>query len=101
MHYPGQSFGPNDDWPGAPMTSYTATIDYGGKSAKADYMVDSPKRDAAAVWPSRTALTSSRQLKLPCRNSEVGPDQSRGRIDPGPSPHFPGVIVSPRTSEVT
>jgi glyoxylase-like metal-dependent hydrolase (beta-lactamase superfamily II) len=44
MRYPGQSFGPNDDWPGAPMTSYTATIDYGSKSAKADYMVDVAKK---------------------------------------------------------
>ena len=44
MRYPGQSFGPNDDWPAAPMTSYTATIDYGSKSAKADYMVDVAKK---------------------------------------------------------
>ena len=44
MHYPGQSFGPNDDWPRAPMTSYTATIDYGSKSAKQDYMVDVAKK---------------------------------------------------------
>jgi hypothetical protein len=33
MRYPGQSFGPNDDWPAASMTSYTATTDYGSKSA--------------------------------------------------------------------
>jgi hypothetical protein len=45
MRYPGQSFGPNDDWPRAPMTSYTATIDYGSKSAKQDYMVDVAKKE--------------------------------------------------------
>ena len=45
MRYPGQSFGPNDDWPRAPMTSYTATIDYGSKSGKQDYMVDVAKKE--------------------------------------------------------
>jgi len=29
------------------------------------------------------------------RRPEVGPDQSRGRIDPGPSPHFPPFIYEP------
>ena len=44
MRYPGQSFDPNGDWPGAPMTSYTATIDYGTKSGKQDYAVDVAKK---------------------------------------------------------
>jgi glyoxylase-like metal-dependent hydrolase (beta-lactamase superfamily II) len=44
MHYPGQSFDPNGDWPAAPMTSYTETIDYGSKSSKEDYMVDVAKK---------------------------------------------------------
>jgi hypothetical protein len=59
MRYPGQSFGPNDDWPRAPMTAHTATIDYGSKSSKEDFMVEVPKRNAAAVLPSRTASTLS------------------------------------------
>jgi glyoxylase-like metal-dependent hydrolase (beta-lactamase superfamily II) len=44
MRYPGQSFDPNGDWPGAPMTAYTATIDYGSKSGKQDYAVDVAKK---------------------------------------------------------
>ena len=28
---------------------------------------------------------------------QVGPDQSRGRIDPGPSPTLPALILSPKT----
>jgi glyoxylase-like metal-dependent hydrolase (beta-lactamase superfamily II) len=44
MHYPGQSFEPNGDWPGAPMTAYTATIDYPSKSGKQDYSVDVAKK---------------------------------------------------------
>jgi glyoxylase-like metal-dependent hydrolase (beta-lactamase superfamily II) len=45
IRYPGQSFEPNGDWPRAPMTSYTATIDYGSKSAKEDYAVDVSKKE--------------------------------------------------------
>jgi hypothetical protein len=45
LRYPGQSFDPNGDWPGAPMTSFTGTIDYGTKSSKQDYMVDVSKKD--------------------------------------------------------
>ena len=44
MHYPGQSFDVNGDWPAAPMTSYTATIDYGSMSGKQDYTVDVAKK---------------------------------------------------------
>jgi glyoxylase-like metal-dependent hydrolase (beta-lactamase superfamily II) len=44
MRYVGQSFDPNGDWPGAPMTSYTNTIDYGSKSAKEEYAVDVAKK---------------------------------------------------------
>jgi hypothetical protein len=58
MRYPGQSFGSNDDWPRAPITAYTATIDYGSKSSKEDFMVESPKR-SAEVLPSLTASTLS------------------------------------------
>src|SRR5215831_2538400 len=45
MRYPGQNFDPNGDWPRAPMTSYTATIDYGSKSAKEEYAVDVAKKE--------------------------------------------------------
>ena len=45
MRYPGQSYEPNGDWPRAPMTSYTATIDYGSKSAKEEYAVDVAKKE--------------------------------------------------------
>jgi len=45
IRYPGQDFEPNGDWPRAPMTSYTATIDYGSKSAKEDYAVDVSKKE--------------------------------------------------------
>lgn len=45
MRYVGQSFDPNGDWPRAPMTSYTNTIDYGSKSSKEDYAVDVAKKD--------------------------------------------------------
>ncbi len=45
IRYPGQSFDPNGDWPAAPMTSYTATLDYGSKSAKEDFTVDVSKKE--------------------------------------------------------
>jgi glyoxylase-like metal-dependent hydrolase (beta-lactamase superfamily II) len=45
IRYPGQSFEPNGDWPRAPMTSYTATIDYGSKSSKEEYAVDLAKKE--------------------------------------------------------
>jgi glyoxylase-like metal-dependent hydrolase (beta-lactamase superfamily II) len=45
MRYPGQSFDPNGDWPRAPMTSYSATIDYGSKSSKEEYAVDVSKKE--------------------------------------------------------
>ena len=45
MRYVGQSFDPNGDWPRAPMTSYTNTVDYGSKSSKEDYSVDVAKKD--------------------------------------------------------
>src|SRR5215471_2398023 len=45
MRYPGQDFEPNGDWPRAPMTSYTATIDYGTKSSKEEYAVDVAKKE--------------------------------------------------------
>ena len=45
MRYPGQNFEPNGDWPRAPMTSYTATIDYGSKSSKEEYAVDVAKKE--------------------------------------------------------
>jgi hypothetical protein len=45
MRYPGQSYEPNGDWPRAPMTSYTATIDYGSKSSKEEYAVDVSKKE--------------------------------------------------------
>jgi len=45
MRYPGQSYEPNGDWPRAPMTSYTATIDYGSKSSKEEYAVDVAKKE--------------------------------------------------------
>ena len=34
MRYVGQSYDAKGDWPRAPLTSYTATIDYGSKSSK-------------------------------------------------------------------
>jgi len=45
MRYPGQNFDPVSDWPRAPMTSYTNTIDYGTKSSKEDYSVDVAKKE--------------------------------------------------------
>src|SRR5262249_32159488 len=42
---PGQNFEQNGDCPRAPITSYTATIDYGSKSAKEDYAVDVSKKE--------------------------------------------------------
>jgi glyoxylase-like metal-dependent hydrolase (beta-lactamase superfamily II) len=45
MRYIGQSFDPNGDWPRAPMTSYTNTIDYGSKSSKEEYAVDVAKKE--------------------------------------------------------
>src|SRR5262249_50644845 len=45
IRYPGQNFEPNGDWPRAPITSYTATIDYGSQSAKEDYAVCVSKKD--------------------------------------------------------
>jgi len=45
MRYPGQNFEPNGDWPRAPMTSYSATIDYASKSAKEEYAVDVAKKE--------------------------------------------------------
>ena len=45
MRYPGQNYEPNGDWPRAPMTSYSATIDYGSKSAKEEYAVDVAKKE--------------------------------------------------------
>jgi glyoxylase-like metal-dependent hydrolase (beta-lactamase superfamily II) len=35
---PGQSYAPNGDWPRGDLASYTATIDYGSKSAKEEYV---------------------------------------------------------------
>jgi hypothetical protein len=46
IRYVGQSYDPNGDWPRAPLTSYTASIDYGSKSAKEQYTVDLSKKDA-------------------------------------------------------
>src|SRR4051812_28463537 len=40
IHYPGQSFETNADWPGAPIKTYSATIDYGSKSSKENYTTD-------------------------------------------------------------
>jgi glyoxylase-like metal-dependent hydrolase (beta-lactamase superfamily II) len=45
IRYVGQSFDPNGDWPRAPMTSYSNTIDYGGKSSKEEYAVDVAKKE--------------------------------------------------------
>src|SRR5215469_3343047 len=45
IRYPGQSYEPNGDWPRAPMTSYTTTIDYGSNSSKEDYAVDLSKKE--------------------------------------------------------
>jgi glyoxylase-like metal-dependent hydrolase (beta-lactamase superfamily II) len=45
IRYPGQSFDPNGDWNRAPITSYTASIDYGSKSSKEDYAVDLAKKE--------------------------------------------------------
>jgi len=60
MRYPGQSFDPNGDWPGAPMTAYTATIDYGSKSGKQDYAVDVAKkgRGGGLAQPHSTEFVS-------------------------------------------
>jgi glyoxylase-like metal-dependent hydrolase (beta-lactamase superfamily II) len=49
--YPGQSFDPNGDWPRAPFTSYTATIDYGSKSSKEEYAVDLSKKERGGGLP--------------------------------------------------
>jgi glyoxylase-like metal-dependent hydrolase (beta-lactamase superfamily II) len=46
IRYVGQSYDPNGDWPRAPLTSYTASIDYGSKSGKEQYTVDLSKKDA-------------------------------------------------------
>lgn len=46
IRYVGQSYEPNGDWPRAPMTSYTNTIDYGNKSSKEEYSVDLSKKEA-------------------------------------------------------
>jgi glyoxylase-like metal-dependent hydrolase (beta-lactamase superfamily II) len=46
IRYPGQSYDAKDDWPKAPLTAYTATIDYPSKSSKEDYTVDLSKKDA-------------------------------------------------------
>src|SRR5215471_4517244 len=51
MRYVGQSFDPNGDWPRVPMTSYTATIDYGSKSSKEDYAVDLSKKERGGGLP--------------------------------------------------
>jgi glyoxylase-like metal-dependent hydrolase (beta-lactamase superfamily II) len=45
IRYVGQSYDPNGDWPRAPLTAYTATIDYGSKSGKEQYTVDLSKKD--------------------------------------------------------
>src|ERR1700733_8839404 len=45
IRYVGQSFDPNGDWPRAPLTSYTNTIDYGSKSSKEEYAVDLTKKE--------------------------------------------------------
>jgi len=44
--YVGQSYDAKDDWPRAPLTAYTATIDYPSKSSKEDWTVDLSKKDA-------------------------------------------------------
>ena len=44
--YVGQNYDSHDDWPKAPLTAYTATIDYPSKSSKEDYMIDLSKKDA-------------------------------------------------------
>ncbi len=46
MRYVGQNYDSHDDWPKAPMTAYTATIDYPSKSSKEDWTVDLSKKDA-------------------------------------------------------
>jgi glyoxylase-like metal-dependent hydrolase (beta-lactamase superfamily II) len=51
LRYPGQNFGPNEDWPRVPMTSYTATIDYPSKSAKVQYAVDLAKKERGGGLP--------------------------------------------------
>jgi glyoxylase-like metal-dependent hydrolase (beta-lactamase superfamily II) len=58
--YVGQSFEPNGDWNRAPMTSYTASIDYTTKSSKEDYAVDLAKKERGGglSFPHVTDFTS-------------------------------------------
>jgi glyoxylase-like metal-dependent hydrolase (beta-lactamase superfamily II) len=60
MRYPGQSFDPNGDWPRVPMKTYTATIDYGSKSSKEDYTIDTanPDRGGGIRTPHTTDFVS-------------------------------------------
>src|ERR1700761_1877914 len=46
MRYVGQNYDSHDDWPRAPLTAYTATIDYPSKSSNADWAVDLSHKDA-------------------------------------------------------
>ena len=39
----------------------------------------------------------ARASGAPVQEPEVGPDQNRGRTDPGPSPHFPALTMRPKT----
>ena len=51
IRYPGQSFDPNGDWNRAPITAYTASIDYATKSSKEDYAVDLSKKERGGGLP--------------------------------------------------
>jgi glyoxylase-like metal-dependent hydrolase (beta-lactamase superfamily II) len=60
MRFVGQSFDANGDWPKVPMKSYTATIDYGSKSAKEEYTADlsNPDKGGGLRFPSVTNFVS-------------------------------------------
>jgi glyoxylase-like metal-dependent hydrolase (beta-lactamase superfamily II) len=60
LRYVGQSYEPNGDWPRVPMTSYTATIDYGSKSSKEEFAVDLAKKERGGglAVPRATEFTS-------------------------------------------
>jgi glyoxylase-like metal-dependent hydrolase (beta-lactamase superfamily II) len=51
LRYPGQNFDANADWPRVPMTSYSATIDYGSKSSKEEWAVDLSKKERGGGLP--------------------------------------------------
>ena len=67
MRYPGQNYEPNGDWPRAPMTSYSAAIDYGSNSAKEEYAVDVAKKERGGGLAAHRIKGAQREKAVPAQ----------------------------------